>query len=246
MRRKITPNTRAIVVINPNNPTGALYTTEVLEEIVDLAREHGLILFADEIYDRLVMDGLKHTSLAALAPDVPVVTFNGLSKSHLAAGYRAGWMCISGDKKAASSYIEGLNMLSSMRLCSNVQAQYAIAPALADSSAAQEIMQPGGRVYEQRECAMRALSAIEGISVVRPSAAFYAFPRLDARRFNIVDDERFALDFLREKHVLLVHGGGFHWPDPDHFRIVYLPTVEVLSEAIGKLGEFLDGYRQKA
>ncbi|MDO4749441.1 MAG: pyridoxal phosphate-dependent aminotransferase, partial [Eubacteriales bacterium] len=245
IRKKITPYTRAIVVINPNNPTGALYTVEVLEEIVALAREHGLIIFADEIYDRLVMDGLKHTSIASLAPDVPTVTFNGLSKSHLAAGYRAGWMCISGNKVAAANYIEGLNMLSSMRLCSNVQAQYSIAPALADPFAAHAMLEPGGRVYEQRECMMKSLAAIDGISVVRPSAAFYSFPHLDAKRFGIVDDERFALDFLREKHVLLVHGGGFHWPEPDHFRIVYLPTVDVLSEAIGKLGEFLDGYHQK-
>jgi alanine-synthesizing transaminase len=246
IRRKITPRTKAIVVINPNNPTGALYSEEVLEEIAALAREHGLIVYADEIYDRLVMDGRSHVSIASLAPDLPVVTLNGLSKSHLIAGYRVGWMSFSGNKEAAKSYIEGLNMLSSMRLCSNVQAQHAIAAALKCTEETEALVKPGGRIYEQRECACKALSAIDGITFVRPKAAFYLFPRIDAKRFHILDDEQFVLDFLRAKNVLLVHGGGFHWQKPDHFRLVYLPAAEVLQEAIGKLGEFLSGYRQEA
>ena len=244
MRRKITPKTKAVVVINPNNPTGALYSPEILEKIAALAREHGLLIFADEIYDRLVMDGHKHVSIAALAPDLTVITMNGLSKSHLIAGYRVGWMCISGDKTPAKSFIEGLNMLSSMRLCSNVQAQHAVSAALCCTEETQAMLKPGGRIYEQRECVCNALSAIDGITLVRPKAAFYAFPKIDVERFHIVNDEQFVLDFLRAKNVLLVHGGGFHWDQPDHFRVVYLPDVSVLSEAIGKLGEFLADYRQ--
>ena len=246
MRRKITPHTRAIVIINPNNPTGALYSDETLLKIASLAREHGLIVFADEIYDRLVMDGHKHTSFAALAPDLPVVTMSGLSKSHLIAGYRIGWICVSGDRSVMSSYVEGLNMLSSMRLCSNVQAQHAVKAALSPEclSESQLMLRPGGRIYEQRECVCNALTEIDGITLVRPKAAFYVFPRIDAKRFGIVNDERFVLDFLREKHVLLIHGGGFHWNSPNHFRVVYLPEVDVLCEAIGKLGEFLGSYWQ--
>jgi alanine-synthesizing transaminase len=245
IRRKLTPRTKAIVVINPNNPTGALYSVEVLEEIAALAREHGLVVYADEIYDRLVMDGRTHVSIASIAPDLPVVTLNGLSKSHLIAGCRIGWMSFSGDKEAAKSYIEGLNMLSSMRLCSNVQAQHAIAAALRCTEETEALVKPGGRIYEQREAACKALSAIDGITFVRPKAAFYVFPKIDTKRFHILDDEQFVLDFLRAKNVLLVHGGGFHWKNPDHFRLVYLPPVEVLQEAIGKLGEFLSGYRQE-
>ncbi|MEG0777838.1 MAG: aminotransferase class I/II-fold pyridoxal phosphate-dependent enzyme [Oscillospiraceae bacterium] len=244
MRRKITPRTKGIVIINPNNPTGALYGKDILEQIAQLARENGLILFSDEIYDRLLMDGNTHTSIASLAPDLFVVTLNGLSKSHLIAGYRIGWMSLSGDKVRAKSYIEGLNMLSSMRLCSNVPAQRAIKPALDNLDATQYLLQPGGRIYEQREAICKALDAIDGITVVRPKAAFYVFPKIDAKRFNITNDEQFVLDFLREKHVLLVHGGGFHWEQPDHFRIVYLPEVSVLSESMTKLNEFLQTYKQ--
>jgi alanine-synthesizing transaminase len=244
IRRKITPKTKGIVIINPNNPTGALYEPSVLEEIAVLAREHGLLVFADEIYDRLLMDGSTHKSFAALAPDLPVITLNGLSKSHLIAGYRCGWMSISGDKERIKGYIEGLNMLSSMRLCSNVPAQRAIKPALENLHATDALLLPGGRIYEQREAVCSALDKIDGISYVKPRAAFYVFPKIDAKRFNITNDEQFVLDFLREKQVLLVHGGGFHWETPDHFRIVYLPEVQVLTEAVGKLGDFLKDYRQ--
>ncbi|NCC69814.1 MAG: aminotransferase class I/II-fold pyridoxal phosphate-dependent enzyme, partial [Clostridia bacterium] len=227
-----------------NNPTGALYETDVLEQIVQLARENGLIIFADEIYDRLLMDGRTHTSVASIAPDLFVVTLNGLSKSHLIAGYRCGWMSISGDKTRAKSYIEGLNMLSSMRLCSNVPAQRAIKPALENLDATEALLKPGGRIYEQREAICTALDKIDGISYVRPKAAFYVFPKIDAKRFNITSDEQFVLDFLREKQVLLVHGGGFHWEQPDHFRIVYLPTSSVLHESMEKLDLFLKTYKQ--
>lgn len=244
IRKKLTPKTRAIVIINPNNPTGALYSDEVLLEIAQIAREHDLMIFADEIYDRLLLDGARHSSIAALAPDLFVVTLNGLSKSHLIAGYRIGWMSLSGDKKRAKSYIEGLNMLSSMRLCSNVPAQRAIRPALENLEATDELLAPGGRIYEQRNAICQALDRIDGISYVKPKGTFYVFPKLDAKRFNITNDERFALDFLRAKHVLLVHGGGFHWEKPDHFRIVYLPPVDVLNDSMRKLGEFLENYHQ--
>jgi alanine-synthesizing transaminase len=244
MRRKVTPRTKAVVVINPNNPTGALYRREVLEQIVDFAREHELIIFADEVYDRLLMDGLSHTSIASLAPDLFVVTLNGLSKSHMIAGFRSAWMCISGDKRKGREYIQGLNMLSSMRLCSNVPAQHAIPVALRSTARTDELLKPGGRIYEQRETVCRALSEIEGIRFVRPKAGFYVFPGIDNARFGIVDDEKFVLDFLRAKHVLLVHGRGFHWEKPDHFRIVFLPDPSVLEEAMTKLKEFLSDYRQ--
>lgn len=244
IKKKITSKTKAIVVINPNNPTGALYPDEVLLQIAQIARENDLIIFADEIYDRLLLDGNTHTSLAALAPDLFIVTLNGLSKSHLVAGFRIGWMCLSGNKERAKSYIEGLNMLSSMRLCSNVPAQRAIKPALENLEVTTEMLLPGGRIYEQRNAVCDALDKIEGISYVRPKAAFYVFPRVDAKRFNITNDEQFVLDFLREKHVLLVHGGGFHWQSPDHFRIVYLPPVDVLTQSMEKLSEFLKDYRQ--
>ncbi len=245
IRKKVTPRTKAIVIINPNNPTGAIYSDDVLLEIAQIARENDLILFADEIYDRLLMDGVTHTSIAALAPDLFCVTLNGLSKSHLIAGYRIGWMTLSGDKKRARSYIEGLNMLSSMRLCSNVPAQQAIKPALENLDSSDYLLKPGGRIYEQRNLICDALSAIDGISVVKPKAAFYVFPKIDIKKFNITNDEQFVLDFLREKKVLLVHGGGFHWDSPDHFRIVYLPGVDVLKQSTDKLGEFLATYRQK-
>ena len=245
MRRKISPRTKAIVVINPNNPTGALYPKEVLEEIVELAREHELILFADEIYDRLVMDGLEHVALASLAPDLMTVSFNGLSKSHLIAGYRCGWMCLCGDKSRAKGYIEGINLLSSMRLCSNVPAQSLIPAALGCLEDTKKLLVPGGRVYEQRERICKELSQIDGIAAVKPKAAFYIFPKVDVKRFNIKDDEKFALDLLREKHILVTHGGGFHWEEPDHFRIVYLPECGVLEQAVRSLGDFLAHYRQE-
>lgn len=243
IERKITSKTKGIVVINPNNPTGMLYPKEVLERIVDVARRHELILFADEIYDRLVMDGKEHVALASLAPDLLTLCFNGLSKSHLIAGYRCGWMCLAGDKSKAKGYIEGLNLLSSMRLCSNVPAQSVIPTALDDANAAEGIILPGGRIYEQRECIWKRLNEIPGISAVKPDAAFYVFPKMD-ERFNIRDDEKFALDFLKEKKILITHGGGFHWETPDHFRVVYLPELDVLNESCDRMVEFFDNYKQ--
>ncbi len=244
MRSKVTAKTKAIVIINPNNPTGAIYGVDILQQIVDLAREHDLIIFSDEIYDRLLMDGLTHTSIASLAPDLFVVTMNGLSKSHMIAGFRIGWMCLSGNKAIAQDYIAGLNLLSSMRLCSNVPAQSVITAALNDRKETVAYCQPGGRLYEQRKAVVEGVKAIDGMSMVTPRAAFYSFPKLDAKRFNITDDEKFALDFLREKHVLIVNGRGFNWPTPDHFRIVYLPQAELLTEAMLRLKEFLADYRQ--
>lgn len=245
MEKKITSKTKGIVVINPNNPTGALYPKEILEQIVALARKHELMIFADEIYDRLVLDGKKHISIASLAPDLFVVTFNGLSKSHRIAGFRSGWMILSGDLSKAKGYIEGVNMLSSMRLCANVPAQHVIAPALCNRPEVDELLLPGGRIYEQRKVICDAIAEIDGLSAVTPEAAFYIFPKIDAKRFHILDDEKFALDFLREKHVLLVHGRGFNWGEPDHFRIVYLPEVSVLNECMTKMKEFLADYLQK-
>lgn len=244
IRKKVTPKTKAIVIINPNNPTGALYPKEVLEQIVQVARENNLIIFSDEIYDRLVMDGQEHISIASLAPDLFCVTFSGLSKSHMIAGFRIGWMVLSGNKEIAADYIEGINMLSNMRLCSNVPAQSIVQTALGGYQSVDKYLLPGGRIYEQRECVYNALNSIPGISVKKPKAAFYAFPKIDIKKFNITDDEQFALDFLREKKVLIVHGGGFNWQEPDHFRVVYLPRVEVLNEAMNKLGDFLTTYRQ--
>ena len=244
IKSKITDKTKGIVVINPNNPTGALYSDEVLKEIVSIARKNGLIIFADEIYDRLVMDGLTHTALASLAPDVPCVSFNGLSKSHRVAGFRVGWMVISGDKKRIKGYIEGLNLLSSMRLCSNVPAQSIVQTALGGTQSVDELLLPGGRIYEQRELVYNALNSIEGVSAVKPKAAFYIFPKFDRKKFNLQNDEKLVLDFLKEKKVLLVHGGGFHYPEPDHARVVYLPNMRVLSEAMNKLADFLSDYRQ--
>lgn len=244
MRKKITKNTKGIVIINPNNPTGALYSEEILNEIVKIARENSLIIFSDEIYDRLIMDGLKHTSIASLAPDVPCVTFNGLSKSHRVAGFRCGWMCISGDKASIKGYIEGLNLLSSMRLCSNVPAQQIIQTALGGYQSIDALLQPGGRIYEQRECIYNALSAIDGVTVVKPKAAFYIFPKFDKYKFNIKDDEQFVLDFLRQKKILLVHGRAFNYPEPDHVRIVYLPNTKQLTEAASALQDFLGSYSQ--
>ncbi len=243
MEKKINSRTKGIVVINPNNPTGMLYPKEVLEKIVELARKYELILFADEIYDRLVMDGKEHVALASLAPDLLTLSFNGLSKSHLIAGYRCGWMCLAGDKSKAKGYIEGLNLLSSMRLCSNVPAQSVIPTALDEANEAESILEKGGRIYEQREYIWKHLNDIPGISAVKPDAAFYVFPKMD-ERFGIKDDEKFALDFLKEKHILITHGGGFHWESPDHFRIVYLPELDVLEESCRRTAEFFESYRQ--
>jgi alanine-synthesizing transaminase len=243
IRKKVTDRTKGIVIINPNNPTGALYPKEILERIVEIAREYELVIFADEIYDRLVMDGREHISIASLAPDLLTVTFNGLSKSHRIAGYRVGWMCLCGDKSKAQGYIEGLNMLSSMRLCSNVPAQQIIQTALGGYQSSDELLLPGGRIYEQREYIMERLNRIPGITAVKPKAAFYVFPKIDTKRYKIFDDERFVLDFLKEQHVLMVHGGGFNWKEPDHFRIVYLPRVEELKVAMDKFEMFLSGYK---
>ena len=245
MKRKITDKTKAIVVINPNNPTGALYSKEVLQQIVELAREHELILFADEIYDRLVMDGEEHVALSSLAPDLLTVSFNGLSKSHLIAGYRCGWMCLCGDKSKAKGYIEGINLLSSMRLCSNVPAQSLISTALANLEDTREMVAPGGRIYEQREYIYNAIQDIPGLSAYKPKAAFYIFPKLDIKKFNITNDEQFSLDLLKEKKILITHGGGFHWETPDHFRIVYLPCIDDLKNSMDAMRDFLATYKQK-
>lgn len=244
IKKKITPKTKGIVIINPNNPTGALYSDEILKEIVEIARQNELILFADEIYDRLVMDGLTHTALASLAPDVPCISFNGLSKSHRVAGFRVGWMVISGDKKKIKGYIEGLNLLSTMRLCSNVPAQSIVQTALGGVQSIDDLLLPGGRIYEQREFVYNALCEIDGISVVKPKAAFYIFPKLDAKKFNLHDDEKLVLDFLKAKKVLLMHGKGFNYPTPDHIRIVYLPRRRILGEAMDAFKDFLNDYKQ--
>ena len=244
MEAKITDRTKAIVVINPNNPTGALYPKEVLEQIVEIARCHGLMIMADEIYDRLVMDGAQHISIASLAPDLLCVTFNGLSKSHMVCGFRVGWMVFSGNKEIGRDYINGVNMLSNMRLCSNVPGQSIIQTALWGYQSVNEYIVPGGRIYEQREVIYDALNSIPGISVKKPKAAFYIFPKIDIKKFNITDDNKFALDLLKQKRVLVVPGRGFNWPDPDHFRIVYLPRVQVLQEAAKKLSSFFENYRQ--
>lgn len=246
IKSKITDRTKAIVIINPNNPTGALYPKEVLEDIIKVAREHNLIIFSDEIYDRLVMDGLQHISIASLAPkDVFCVTFSGLSKSHMIAGFRVGWMVLSGAKDRAAGYIEGLKMLSNMRLCSNVPAQSIIQTALGGYQSVEEYLVPGGRIYEQRELIYQMLNDIPGVSAKKPKAAFYIFPKLDVKKFNITNDEQFALDLLREKRILIVHGGGFNWKEPDHFRVVYLPRMADLEKAARKLGDFLGNYQQK-
>ena len=229
---------------NPNNPTGALYPKEILEQIVELAREHQLMIFSDEIYDRLVMDGQKHISIASLAPDLFCITFSGLSKSHMIAGFRIGWMVLSGRKDIAKDYIEGLNMLSNMRLCSNVPAQSIVQTALGGYQSVETYIQPGGRIYEQREFIYKALNDIPGVSAVKPKAAFYIFPKLDMKKFNILNDEKFAIDFLREKKVLIVPGSGFNWISPDHFRIVYLPQLSVLEKSMDGLKDFLTHYHQ--
>ena len=244
IKSKISDRTKAIVLINPNNPTGALYPREVLQEIVDIAREHQIMIFSDEIYDRLVMDGEEHVSIASLAPDLFCVTFSGLSKSHMIAGYRIGWMILSGNKSCAKDYIDGINMLSNMRLCSNVPAQSIVQTALGGHQSVNGYIVPGGRIYEQREFIYKALNDIPGITAVKPKAAFYIFPKIDTEKFNITNDEKFALDLLREKKILIIHGGGFNWEKPDHFRVVYLPRTEILDEATKNLADFLTYYKQ--
>ena len=244
IKKKITNRTKAIVIINPNNPTGALYPKDVLQQIVDVAREHQLIIFADEIYDRLIFNEAEHTSIASLAPDLFCVTFSGLSKSHMVAGYRVGWMVLSGNKRMARDYIEGLNMLSNMRLCSNVPAQSIVQTSLGGYQSVKNYINPGGRVYEQCEYIYKALNDIPGISAVKPKAGFYIFPKIDVKKFNITDDEKFTFDLLRDKKILLISGKGFNWKQPDHFRIVYLPRIEVLEEAMEKMTDFFSYYRQ--
>ena len=244
IRSKITDKTKAIVIINPNNPTGALYPKELLQQIVDIAREHQLIIFSDEIYDRLVMDGLEHISIASLAPDLFCVTFSGLSKSHMIAGYRIGWMILSGNKRIAKDYIEGLNMLANMRMCSNVPAQSVVQTALGGHQSVKDYIKPGGRVYEQRELVYQMLNEIPGVTAVKPKAAFYIFPKLNVKKFNIHSDEQFALDLLHDKHILISHGGAFNWQNPDHFRVVYLPRITMLKETVGEIGDFLSTYHQ--
>lgn len=244
IKRKITHKTKGIVIINPNNPTGSLYPKEILENILNIAKENNLIIFSDEIYDRLVLDELKHISIASLDPEAFVVTFNGLSKSHMVAGFRVGWMCLSGNKSNVKGYIEGLNLLSSMRLCSNVPAQHIIPEALKDTESTRQLLLPGGRVYEQRELIYNGLNSIPGITAVKPKAAFYIFPKIDVKKFNIIDDEKFVLDLLKEKRILLVHGKGFNWNQPDHFRLVYLPEISDLKNAVFNIKSFLENYKQ--
>ena len=244
IEQKITSRTRAIVIISPNNPTGAVYPGELLERVAELARKHQLILFSDEIYDRLVMDGAEHISLATFAPDLLTITFNGLSKSHQICGYRAGWMVLCGDTSGAGSYIEGVNVLASLRLCSNVTGQSVIPAALEDIASARANCMPGGRLYKQREYVHKELNSIPGISVVKSYAGLYMFPKIDTEMYGITNDERFVLDFLREKHVLLTHGGSYNWKRPDHFRVVYLPPMEQLVEVMDRLRDFLETYHQ--
>ena len=244
MESKISPRTKAIVVISPNNPTGAVYPPEILEAIIALAAKHELIIFSDEIYDKIIYDADEYISPASLSDEVMFITFGGLSKVYRAPGFRAGWMIISGKKSGAADYIEGLNILSNMRLCSNVPSQFAIQTSLGGFQSIGELIKPGGRLYEQREAAWKLLNDIPGVSCVKPAGALYCFPKLDTERFGIKDDMRFVLDFLREKHILLVQGTGFNWKAPDHFRLVFLPVVEELERAAGELRDFLSGYRQ--
>ncbi len=245
IRAKITPKTKGIVVINPNNPTGALYSKALLQQIVNLAREHGLVIYADEVYDKVLYDDVVHTPIASLSTDVLTLTFNSLSKSYRSCGYRAGWMVLSGDKKPATDFIEGLNMLSNMRLCANVPGQWAVQTALGGYQSINELVGEGGRLRKQRDLAYELITAIPGVSCVRPQAALYMFPRLDPRIYPIVDDQRFFLDMLEETKVMLVQGTGFNWPQPDHFRIVFLPHEDDLREAIGRVAKFLEGARKR-
>lgn len=245
IRSKITDKTKAIVLINPNNPTGAVYPKELLEQIIEIARQHQLVVLSDEIYDRLVMDGIEHVSTASLCNDLLCITYNGLSKSHIVCGFRCGWMIVSGAKKEAADFIAGLVALSAMRLCANALMQLVIPAALADPESTREMIVPGGRLYEQREACCRELDKIDGISYVKNHAAFYIFPKLDIKKFNITDDQQFAMDFLHAKHVMIIPGRGFSWKDPDHFRIVMLPKAEAMARAMRDLGDFLSDYHQK-
>lgn len=244
IRAQITDRTRALLIINPNNPTGVIYGTELLEQLVEIARENKLLIFSDEIYDRLLLGDGKHVSTASLCPDLPVVTLNGLSKSHVVCGFRCGWMCISGPEKETEAYKAALTALASMRLCGNALTQLVIPAALEDTAYTRAMMEPGGRLYEQSKAACDALEKIPGISVVRNTAAFYVFPKLD-ERFGIVDDRKFAMDLLHEKHILIVAGSGFDWPEPDHFRLVLLPEAHELKKAVEDIGDFLSTYRQQ-
>jgi alanine-synthesizing transaminase len=246
IRSKISSNTKAIVVINPNNPTGALYPKEILEGILQIAREHGLIVFADEIYDKVLYDGNQHISIASLADDVLCITMNGLSKNYRACGYRAGWMVVSGDKRQARDYIEGLNMLASMRLCANVPGQMAIQTALGGYQSINDLVGPHGRLTRQRDLAWKMLTEIPGVTCVKPKGALYLFPKLDPKMYPVKDDEQLMLELLKEEKVLLVQGSGFNWPSPDHFRVVFLPHEDDLTEAIGRIARFLEGYRHRA
>jgi len=245
IRSRITARTKGIVVINPNNPTGALYSRELLEGIVAIAREHGLVIFADEVYDKVLYDGVQHTPIASLSQDVLTLTFNSLSKSYRSCGYRAGWMVVSGDKKPAQDYIEGLNMLSNMRLCANVPGQWAVQTALGGYQSINELVGEGGRLRKQRDLAYELISAIPGVTCVKPQAALYMFPRLDPKVYPIEDDQKFFLELLEETKVMLVQGTGFNWPSPDHFRIVFLPHEDDLREAIGRVAKFLEGARKR-
>ena len=245
IRAKITPHTRAIVIINPNNPTGALYPDSVLLEIIAIAREHGLIIYADEVYDKVLYDGATHTAMASLSDDVLTVSFNGLSKNYRSCGYRAGWMIVSGDLREAGDYIEGLNMLASMRLCANVPGQYGIQTALGGYQSIDDLVAPSGRLCRQRNLAHELITAIPGVTCVKPKAALYMFPRLDPSVYPIKDDQAFVAELLKTERVLLVQGTGFNWPDPDHFRLVFLPHEDDLREAVARIARFLDGYRKR-
>ena len=244
IRAKVTPRTKGIVVINPNNPTGVMYSDALLKSIVEIAREHGLVILADEVYDKVLYDGIKHTALASLSHDVLTLTFNSLSKSYRSCGYRAGWLVVSGDKKQATDYIEGLNMLSNMKLCSNVPGQWAIQTALGGYQSINDLTCEGGRLRRQRDLAYELITAIPGLSCVKPQAALYMFPKLDPTVYPIDDDRQFFLELLRETRVMLVQGTGFNWPAPDHFRIVFLPHEDDLREAIGRIAKFLEAYRR--
>lgn len=244
IRSKITSNTKALVLINPNNPTGAVYDKVLLQGLIDIAREHKLLLLSDEIYEKIIYDGLEHTSIAAMCDDLPVITFNGLAKSYRAAGLRMGWMILSGKINAMEDLITGFNMLASMRLCANVPAQFAIQQALGGIQSIDNLILPGGRLYEQRNIATEGLNKIEGISCVKPKGALYAFPKIDMAKFNVSNDEQMMLDLLREEKIMLVPGRAFNWPKPDHFRLVFLPHKDELEPAMDRIKHFFDGYRQ--
>jgi len=244
IRSKITSKTKALLIINPNNPTGAVYPKEIIEGMIQIAREHNLLLLSDEIYDRLIMDGLQHYSTAALAPDMPVITFNGLSKSHIICGFRCGWLLVSGPEKFRTEAVENIQKIAAMRLCGNALTQLVIPAAMADNESTQAMMVPGGRIYEQREATCRALDQIPGISYVKNHAAFYLFPKIDAKRFNITSDKQFAMDVLHGTNILFIPGSGFDWAEPDHFRLVMLPEAEIIYDAMLRMGKFLETYKQ--